>query len=99
MTSSRFETYTFVELSRLNLKRLFGPWLPLISGFLLPRREEKGRGMRGGKGRVVGEKKFSRWSFDDGSIRLIRLVRLVIGDLKRKCEGLTILTERIMKGW
>ena len=50
MTSSRFETYTFVELSRLNLKRLFffGPWLPLISGFLLPRREEKRREEKGG---------------------------------------------------
>lgn len=86
MTSSRFETYIFVELSRLNLKRLFffGPWLPLISGFLLPRREEKrreGRDSRGGRRKREGlsERRSSPGGefvvFDDGSIRLIRLLR------------------------
>ena len=48
----------------------FGSWLPLISGFLLPRREEKRReekrreGFKGREeeeGRIVGAKKFSRW--------------------------------------
>lgn len=86
MTSSRFETYTFVELSRLNLKRGGGGLSegtpPLISGFLLPR--------RGGEGLSVEEFQTGGICvFDDG---LTRLVLLVIGDLnprsERKREGL-----------
>lgn len=86
MTSSRFETYTFVELSRLNLKRGGGGLSegtpPLISGFLLPR--------RGGEGLSVEEFQTGGVCvFDDG---LTRLVLLVIGDLnprsERKREGL-----------
>lgn len=86
MTSSRFETYTFVELSRLNLKRGGGGLSegtpPLISGFLLPR--------RGGEGLSVEEFQTGGVCvFDDG---LTRLVLLVIEDLnprsERKREGL-----------
>lgn len=76
MTSSRFETYTFVELSRLNLKRGGrGGTPPLISGFLLPRRG--GGFSRGGEGFQTG----GVCVFDDGLTRLIRLELLVIGDL------------------
>ena len=67
----------------------FGSWLPLISGFLLPRREEKrreekrreGRDSREGRRKREGlsERRSSPGGefvvFDDGSIRLIRLLR------------------------